>query len=216
MFCGNDNSHRGLHMNSQSTPTLLALMFLLWVLLLTVERGGVRKYAFPYPKSQLCSLSIRQIFGIVIRGSVCALEGSGEEVCVEVGGDQVKQPQPFVGSVSAFREHPAQVLLLGIKLIIPGNSFRESQWNMFGLGRNKQSSGAVWKSRWTSWAPVPNKPLVSVDVKQHFNLHGTNSDRYASRKNANEHKGFQNCLHQINVRDFKIVCTTFSKWILHL
>ena len=32
-----------------------------------------------------------------------------------------------------------------------------------------QTSGAVWKSRWTSWAPVPNKPTVSVDVKQHFN-----------------------------------------------
>ena len=32
-----------------------------------------------------------------------------------------------------------------------------------------QSSGAVWKSKWQSWAPVPNKPTVSVDVKQHFN-----------------------------------------------
>ena len=32
-----------------------------------------------------------------------------------------------------------------------------------------QSSEAVWKWRWTSWAPVPNKPTVSVDVKQHFN-----------------------------------------------
>ena len=32
-----------------------------------------------------------------------------------------------------------------------------------------QSSGAVWKSRWPSWAPVPNKPTVSVDVKQHPN-----------------------------------------------
>ena len=32
-----------------------------------------------------------------------------------------------------------------------------------------QSSGAVRKSRWPSWAPVPNKPMVSVDVKQHFN-----------------------------------------------
>ena len=30
-----------------------------------------------------------------------------------------------------------------------------------------QSSGAVWKSRWPSWVPVPNKPTVSVDVKQH-------------------------------------------------
>ena len=25
-------------------------------------------------------------------------------------------------------------------------------------------------SRWTSWAPVRNKPTVSVDVKQHFNI----------------------------------------------
>ena len=32
-----------------------------------------------------------------------------------------------------------------------------------------QSSGAVWKSRWTSWALVLNKPTVSVAVKQHFN-----------------------------------------------
>ena len=30
-----------------------------------------------------------------------------------------------------------------------------------------QSSGAVWKSRWPSWAPFPNRPTVSVDVKQH-------------------------------------------------
>ena len=34
---------------------------------------------------------------------------------------------------------------------------------------NVQSSGAVWKSRWPSWAPVPNKHTVFVDVKQHFN-----------------------------------------------
>ena len=32
----------------------------------------------------------------------------------------------------------------------------------------RQSTGAVRKSRWASWAPVPNKPTVSVDVKQHF------------------------------------------------
>ena len=33
-----------------------------------------------------------------------------------------------------------------------------------------QSSGAVWKSKWPSWAPVPNinKPTVCVDVKQDF------------------------------------------------
>ena len=27
----------------------------------------------------------------------------------------------------------------------------------------------MWKSRWPSWVPVPNKPTVSVDVKQHCN-----------------------------------------------
>ena len=32
-----------------------------------------------------------------------------------------------------------------------------------------QRSGAVSESRWTSWVLVPNKPTVSVDVKQHFN-----------------------------------------------
>ena len=36
-----------------------------------------------------------------------------------------------------------------------------------------QSSGAVWKSRWPSWAPVPNKPKVSVDVKKHFKINQT-------------------------------------------
>ena len=33
-----------------------------------------------------------------------------------------------------------------------------------------QSSGVVWKSRWPSWAPVPNKPTISVDVKQHTSI----------------------------------------------
>ena len=37
------------------------------------------------------------------------------------------------------------------------------------LVRYSQSSGAVRKSRWLSWAPVPNKPMVSVDVKQQCN-----------------------------------------------
>ena len=35
------------------------------------------------------------------------------------------------------------------------------------MARSSQSLEAVWKSRWPSWAPVPNKPTVSVDVKQH-------------------------------------------------
>ena len=37
--------------------------------------------------------------------------------------------------------------------------------------KRHQSSGAVWQSRWPSWAPVPNKPTVSVDVKQHSTNH---------------------------------------------
>ena len=31
-------------------------------------------------------------------------------------------------------------------------------------GGQSQSSVIVWESRWPSWAPVPNKPTVSVDV----------------------------------------------------
>ena len=38
---------------------------------------------------------------------------------------------------------------------------------LFRAHRHHQNSGAVRKSRWPSWAPVPNKPTVSVDVKQH-------------------------------------------------
>ena len=26
------------------------------------------------------------------------------------------------------------------------------------------------KLRWTSWVPIPNKPTVSLDIKQHFNF----------------------------------------------
>ena len=32
-------------------------------------------------------------------------------------------------------------------------------------------------STWTSSAPVPNKPTVSVDVKQHFNINLTRFDQ---------------------------------------
>ena len=39
-----------------------------------------------------------------------------------------------------------------------------------------QSSRAEWKSRWTAWASVPNKPTFSVDVKQHFSY--TSIDLY--------------------------------------
>ena len=45
-------------------------------------------------------------------------------------------------------------------------NLRISEWNQWPT-LPLQSSGAVWKSRWPSWAPVPNKPTVSVDVKQH-------------------------------------------------
>ena len=39
---------------------------------------------------------------------------------------------------------------------------------------NARVQVAVWKSRWPSWAPVPNKPTrVSLDVKQHSNHHPT-------------------------------------------
>ena len=32
---------------------------------------------------------------------------------------------------------------------------------------------------WTSWAPVPNKPTVSVDVKQHSASQNVEQSRHA-------------------------------------
>ena len=34
-------------------------------------------------------------------------------------------------------------------------------------GWGSQRPGAAWKSRWPSWAPIPNKPTVSVHVKKY-------------------------------------------------
>ena len=48
----------------------------------------------------------------------------------------------------------------------PTHKLNEKWLNSLTSVSPVQSSGAVWKSRWTSRAPVPNKPAVSVDVKQ--------------------------------------------------
>ena len=40
----------------------------------------------------------------------------------------------------------------------------------------------MWKSRWPSWAPVPNKPTVSVDVKQHFSFSNNCLQLFFSRR----------------------------------
>ena len=47
-----------------------------------------------------------------------------------------------------------------------GGQWRHLLWQWL-VGYKPQSSGTVSKSRWTSWASVPNKPTVFVDVKQH-------------------------------------------------
>ena len=36
--------------------------------------------------------------------------------------------------------------------------------------KNHQSSGAVWQSRWTSWAPVPNSPYGLCERKATLNM----------------------------------------------
>ena len=59
------------------------------------------------------------------------------------------------------------------------------------LLRVSHSSGAVWKSRWPSWALVPNKPTVSVDVKQHFNQSCFRS--FTSKKSGGKTKKQKNC-----------------------
>ena len=38
-----------------------------------------------------------------------------------------------------------------------------------------QSSGAVWKSRWPSWAPVPNKPYGFCGRKATLNNNSQNA-----------------------------------------
>ena len=52
-----------------------------------------------------------------------------------------------------------------------------------------RSSGAVWKSRWTSWAPVLNKPTVSVDVKQHLNNNQMPSVQRVSKSKKIKERG---------------------------
>ena len=73
-------------------------------------------------------------------------------------------------------DHNVAVCLWGLKWRSHIEShFLNEDWQerirhvAFCLSCLRQSSGAVWKSRWPSWAPVPDKLTVSVDVKQHFN-----------------------------------------------
>ena len=78
-----------------------------------------------------------------------------------------------------------------------------------------QSSGAVWKSRWTSWVPVTNKPTVSVDVKQRFNQLNILSRRhqfYAVSVNS-----FRYTFYWTNYLDdtsFTALCERFSIYLL--
>ena len=66
-----------------------------------------------------------------------------------------------------------------------------------------QSSGAVWKSRWPSWAPVPNKPTVSVDVKQHFN-------NTSSRPSLKSHMFFVDVKHHERKKDCLLLKCCFT------
>ena len=65
--------------------------------------------------------------------------------------------------------------MLGISAVffyaveLAGNSV----WVLNVMLECTQSSGAVWKKRWPSWAPISNKPTVSVAVKQHWTIEGT-------------------------------------------
>ena len=59
--------------------------------------------------------------------------------------------------------------------------------------RRTQSSAAVRKSRWPSWAPVPNKPTVSVDVKQHFSDQPRCQSRYQTPSTGLRHPSSIHC-----------------------
>ena len=59
------------------------------------------------------------------------------------------------------------------RLCVCGGMSRYSYKNKNLRARVNHSSGAVWESRWTSWAVRPNEPsglLVSVDVKNYWTV----------------------------------------------
>ena len=60
---------------------------------------------------------------------------------------------------------------LDILLLWPLTTLKSDKTN--SKLQDKESSRAVWKSRWPSWAPVPNKPTVSAEVKQHSADHSS-------------------------------------------
>ena len=49
---------------------------------------------------------------------------------------------------------------------VPNMSTRHPR-TLSSTAASASCSGAVWKSKWPFWAPVPYKPTVSVDIKQH-------------------------------------------------
>ena len=107
---------------------------------------------------------------------------AGGRVCTDVKeGDDVSAAPVFT-QVGSSTETPARQLCSGQKGRFTGEINLHNAENIgpvfvHGLAwvnldkLSCHSSGAVWKSRGTSWAPVPNKPTVSVDVKQYFNCH---------------------------------------------
>ena len=103
------------------------------------------------------------------------------------------------------------------------------RWVVGEEGGWVESSGAVWKSRWTSWAPVPNKLTVSVDVKRHSTINEflifllllsfTMSARYLRTLNPIQVKFgftflFRFCLPQsVFLYSAKCLTITFSSWV---
>ena len=89
-----------------------------------------------------------------------------ERTCIETAA--VSRDTSHVTTNSALRSYTTSMDITKSAIKCCSHSFRI------------QSSGAVWKSRWPSWAPVSNKPTVFVDVKQH----STNQFRITQNKAA--------------------------------
>ena len=72
--------------------------------------------------------------------------------------------------------------------------------------KRHQSLGAVWQSRWTSWAPVPNKPTVFEDVNQHSTNHSNDFGFiWAGVSNVGGYKRNACCLLQRGGGDSSVV-----------
>ena len=117
-------------------------------------------------KEQVAKFTSLLCIGLLVVTNSGSLEEGAGKLCWEcVPTDHITVSKCCFTSTETTRE--AQDVHLDTHSSWALNWLAPSDYiSIYCSGGGGQSSGAVWKSRWTSWAPVPNKPTVSVDVNQ--------------------------------------------------